>query len=120
MRLTTLLPAALLLALVWATDLTAILGAHPWWSGKVVLIGAALGLALVWLASLRIAALPLTLTFLVATGLAGAAAVLGKRAFVASFGDNALAGQFWFFGWVATMAALAALVTALTQLIRQR
>ncbi|MFO7921470.1 MAG: hypothetical protein R6U99_11810 [Nioella sp.] len=105
-----LLAAAILMALIWATDLTATLGAHPWWSGKVVWIGAPIGLALAWALTMRFGAGLRSALFLLALGLAGSAAYFGKVVFVTSFAGNTLAGQFWFFGWIASMAALAGLL----------
>ena len=137
MRPIALIPAAALMGLIWATQLPVTLGAHPWWSARTVLIGAPIGLILAWLAALSLPTLPRVLIgapiglilawlaalhlptlprvviFASATALAGAAAVFGKRAFVASFGDNAMAGQFWFFGWIGIMAGVAALALTL-------
>lgn len=115
-----LIPALLVLAAIGVADLPATFGAHPWWSGKVVLIGAPVGFALAWLASQRIPTLALVVTFFFATTVAATTAVFGKRVFVASFGDNALAGQAWFFGWIATMAGVAALIASATFLILRR
>ena len=42
--------------------------------------------------------------------LAGSAAYFGKMVFVNSYAENTLAGRFWFFGWIASMAALAGLL----------
>lgn len=109
MRALALFPALALMGLIWATDLPEALGAHPWWSEKSVLIGAPVGLALAWGAGLWIAALPRLVIFTAVTACAAAAAFFGKRAFVASFGDSALAGQFWYFGWIGVMAGVAAL-----------
>lgn len=109
-----LLPAAALMALIWATDLTATLGAHPWWSAKVVWIGAPIGLALAWGLSLRLGAEARLAMFLLALGLAGSAAYFGKMIFVNSYAENTLAGRFWFFGWIASMAALAGLLVTLS------
>jgi len=120
MRPVAFIPALALVGLIWATDLPATLGAHSQWSGKSVLIGAPIGLALTWIAALWIAALPRLAIFTAITALAGAAAFFGKRAFVASFGDSALAGQFWFFGWIGTMAGVAALALTLAALALRR
>ena len=113
MRPIALIPAAALMGLIWATQLPVTLGAHPWWSARTVLIGAPIGLILAWLAALHLPTLPRVVIFASATALAGAAAVFGKRAFVASFGDDTMAGQFWFFGWIGIMAGVAALALTL-------
>jgi len=116
MRPTALIPALVLMALVWAIDLPATLGAHPWWSGKAVWIGTPVGLALAWLISLQLGPGGRLVVLGVALILAGASAYFGKQVFVNSFGDNALAGRFWFFGWIASMGALAALLATLSDL----
>ncbi len=120
MRPAAIIPALALVALIWATDLPATLGAHPQWSGKSALIGAPIGLALAWIAAMWIAAVPRLVIFTGVTAFAAAAAFFGKRAFVASFGDSALAGQFWFFGWIGTMAGVAALALTLAALALRR
>ncbi len=45
-----------------------------------------------------------------------AAATWGKAEFAASFAEDALAGRFWFFGWIGTAAGATALLAALTSL----
>ena len=100
-------PAALAL-LALALNLTQSLGAHPWWAQTVILIGLPLGLILAvllsrWTASWRIAMVVL------GTGAAFAAATLGKARFAASYAEDALAGQIWYFGWIATCALASAL-----------
>ncbi len=112
--------SAIALAITWITDLPAILGAHPWWSAKVVLIGGPIGFVLAWLACRRIPATPRVILFATATALAAAAAFYGKRIFVASYADNTLAGQFWYFGWIGTMAGIAALILTVTAILLRR
>jgi len=86
------------------------LGAHPWWGFKTGLVGAVIGFALfvilAWSRAPGIWALLIGLAILV---LAGLAAFYGKQVFVASIGDDAVAGRFWFIGWfgVNTGACLA-------------
>ena len=86
------------------------LGAHPGWAITVALIGAPLGAlaamflpARIWLAAG--AALTSTAAFI--------AADWGKMRFIASVAEDALAGQVWFIGWIAT-AALAAMTLGLS------
>jgi len=83
------------------------LGAHPWWAMRTGIVGSLIGAAMVvglvfarlkgawlhWLAGFSLVA-------------AIAAAVFGKRAFVASMAEDALAGRFWFFGWFGVFACL--------------
>lgn len=87
------------------------LGAHPFWDTKVALIGAPIGLAMAlvllafkWRWSTRL------FTFLLLLTVAGVAAHQGRLQFVASYAENELAGQFWYFGWIASSASLAGLI----------
>lgn len=120
MRPATLIPALALMGLVWVTDLPATLGAHPWWSAKVVWIGAPIGLALAWLLSLRCGPWARIVLIALALIFSGVSTYYGKQVFVNSFGDNALAGRFWFFGWIASMASLAAMIATVTELVLAR
>lgn len=87
--------------------LTGLLGAHPFWAVKVGYIGALVGLVLAvgfwWL---RVGfGLKLTL----AAGLLLVTAevtALGKARFAASYAEDALAGNMWFFGWIGIVVAV--------------
>ena len=101
------------LAFTWAGG-TLALGAHPWWALKVGYLGTAIG-ALVWL-GLRATGLQGRVRLaLAATALlvATVATGVGKARFAASFGADALAGRFWFIGWIAVMAAAFAVIATL-------
>lgn len=104
-----------IVALAWL-GLTSYLGAHPVaWPVKVALIGAPLG-AVIALAARGVlpSRLPRLIGFALLLGAAFGLAHHGKLTFVASYAEDALAGQFWFFGWIATCAmATALLATAL-------
>ncbi len=108
--------AVALSATLWAINLPVYLGAHPWWSQKVVLIGAPIGLvigAALWGSTLAQRwRLLIAATALV---LAGLSAYFGKAGFVASYAEDALAGRFWFFGWIALAAALAGLTLSVAR-----
>lgn len=106
------------MAAIWSTDLARILGAHPWWSGKVVLVGTPIGLALSGLAARLPGRAWQVGLFALATPAAFAIATAGKARFVASYAENHIAGQLWFIGWIATMAALAGLFLALAAALR--
>ena len=112
-----LIPAALLMALAAQTGVPQWLGAHPWWSTQVIVIGAPAGLLLAALAALAgLAAGPrIALFALIAVG-AFATASWGKAEFAASFAESVLAGRLWFFGWIGTAAGAAALLAALVSL----
>ena len=47
-------------------------------------------------------------------------ATLGKAGFAASYAEDQFAGQMWYFGWIATAAALAGLVHAVTAMVSKR
>lgn len=100
--------------LAYAIGLTQILGAHPWWADKVILIGLFLGLLLsttLW--GLRVSKFVRLLGLTVLAFVAYATAYTGKAQFAASYAEDALAGQMWYFGWIATCTfALAILATA--------
>lgn len=116
-----LLPAllsAILMAALFAFDAPKVLGAHPWWSQKTILIGTPIGLILATLAGLKLRPLPLTVTFAIATALSVAIATYGKTQFAASYAEDQFAGQLWYFGWIATGVALAATLTAAAQCLR--
>lgn len=105
------LMAALVL---YATDLTQTLGAHPWWAVRVIWIGVCLGLlisAMLW--GLRVPYL-IRLSGLIPLTLAAIAITYtGKIRFAASFAEDTLAGQMWYFGWMAICTfALAVMATA--------
>ena len=114
-----LIAPVLVAAVAYGLDLPKMLGAHPWWSGNVIAIGLPVGLAL---------ALALNWTGLAAAWRVGAMglamlgafafASVGKARFAASYAEDALAGQMWFFGWIATCAFAAALIAS--TLLRSR
>jgi hypothetical protein len=43
---------------------------------------------------------------------AGTAAYFGKMQFAASFAEDRLAGQAWYFGWIGVVAAIGALISS--------
>jgi hypothetical protein len=108
--------AACLVCLLAYLGMTQALGAHPWWAFDVALYGAvpgillAVGLAYVTRFALFFAAFDLALS--------GAIVWWGKRMFVVANGDNALAGQMWFFGWIAVCACAVAVIALLVQKIK--
>lgn len=99
-----------LLALFWIASIGGVpemLGAHPWWAVRVGVVGSLIGAATA--VGLGLSGLAGTwLTWASGSGLVAAigAAILGKRAFVASMAEDALAGRFWFFGWYTVCACL--------------
>lgn len=105
---------ALAAALAYALNLPQSLGAHPWWSQNVILIGLPIGLVIAWGLALtplsRIAAVSLTGGAAVVTAVA---AVTAKARFAASYAEDVLAGQMWYFGWIGTCGLVAALLATL-------
>lgn len=103
--------AAIAILALGQAGLYARLGAHPFWADFTApalgLIVGALGYAV----ALWRYRTGLVLAALVLAG-AVAAAHFGKQVFVASFADNALAGDFWFFGWIAVCGASVTLTAA--------
>jgi hypothetical protein len=107
-------------ALASVAGLPEALGAHPWWAARSGVIGSLMGVACV--VCLRLVGLKTAPLFWIAAfglALSAAAAVLGKRAFAASFAESALAGRFWFFGWFGVSACIVA-VSAAVVLYRLR
>lgn len=91
--------------------LTETLGAHPNWAVKVAYIGVGFGVVIYsmfwvwqggWLARL--------LAFIGLTGVTSAVTILGKMRFVGSYGEDALGGQLWYFGWIAVIGFVFALL----------
>jgi hypothetical protein len=97
----------------YVSGLTLALGAHPFWADKVIWIGLGLGLllsAILW--GLRISKTICLIGLTLLTCAAFATAHIGKSRFAASYAEDAMAGQMWYFGWIATCAfALAILAT---------
>lgn len=99
-------------AFAYFTAAPAILGAHPFWASDVVLWGSAGGILVVAAGGSRALRLRL-IGSLVLAGLGLALATWGKAQFAASYGEDALAGRLWHFGWIGVCAfTFAALVLA--------
>ncbi len=100
---------------------TQALGAHPRWANKVGYIGAGFGGA-IWLACILLSFNNRRVLFVasIAFGVAALATWLGKSRFVASFAEDTLAGRFWFYGWIALMAATFTFIAALAATILGR
>lgn len=102
------------LSLASVAGLPEALGAHPWWAARAGIFGSLTGAAcLLALRHLRLKTAPLLWMATTGLALSLAAAVLGKRAFVASFAESVLAGRFWFFGWFGVFASLVLFIVAL-------
>ncbi len=109
---------ALIIVGLATAGVTQALGAHPRWAFDVAVYGAvpgvllALGLSRAGRFGPVIAASDLIL--------AGGVVWWGKRAFVASSGDDAFAGYLWFYGWIAVCAcSVAVLALAADRLFRR-
>jgi len=93
---------------------TKAMGAHPYWAVKVALAGAPIG-GIIGLVITRILPRQIltVLGFAILLAAAYATANYGKTEFAVSYGESVSAGKLWFFGWIGTCAALAALFTSL-------
>ncbi|MCV2871119.1 hypothetical protein OEZ71_02290 [Defluviimonas sp. WL0050] len=100
-------------ACVWM-GLSERLGAHPFWAVKIGWLGGAAGagLALV-LILVRVPPRWRLALGAVGTVAALAAAKIGAARFAASYAEDALAGRFWFIGWICVAAALVVMLQAL-------
>lgn len=100
--------AACVVAVLAKFGVTNTFGAHPFWAFDVALYGAVPGILLaVFLYRVTRFARYFAIFDL---ALSGAVVWFGKRAFVASSGDDALGGQMWFFGWIAVCACCVAVI----------
>ena len=95
---------AIAFALAGASALgaTQALGAHPFWSLQVVLIGLAIGV------SARAATWPvqqyhrrLVGLYLLGALVAAGVTVIGKDRFVSSYAEDYVGGRMWYYGWIA-------------------
>lgn len=104
--------ALIVICIAAAFGLTAALGAHPWWAGKIAVMGAPVGavvmLAVVWAMGYSRVAL---VVFALTTAAGYATAHVGKTRFAASYAEDTFAGQLWFFGWIGTAAAACAFLS---------
>lgn len=90
------------------------LGAHPWWGLSTTVIGAPVGCVLgLALAVMRLGRVPRLIAGVAVSGGTAAVAIWGKTQFAASYGEDALAGSLWYFGWIGIAAGLALVLFAL-------
>jgi hypothetical protein len=116
-----LLGLILLSGLALTFSLPQQLGAHPWWSDKVLWIGVPVGAILALLTwAFSLGRLPRVLGFSVFTVLSYSAAHIGKSRFAASYAEDMFAGQMWYFGWIATCAFCAATLASIFLPRRQK
>lgn len=100
--------AGLVAAATVLLGVTAQGGAHPFWADQVVWIGLAVAAVLLLLANRWPSA---AVGAAVLCAVAGAASArFGKQVFAASYAENGLAGQFWYFGWIALCIGVTALI----------
>lgn len=100
-------------ALAWWAGLPRLMGAHPFWSDQVILVGAGLGLV-VFAVSFRLGRAGQTLAALLLAAGAFGLASYGKSAFAASFAEDAAAGRLWYLGWHATCTFAVAAISAIS------
>ena len=105
----------------YLVDFTTLAGAHPRWADQLFLSGAALGTIVALIAiQFSFAARSVVLSLVVIAAYLSAS--YGKTRFAASFAEDTVAGQMWFFGWHILCIAMIANVISMTyaQLSRAR
>ena len=110
-RVAPYLIAAVVVVIAAHFGLSRSLGAHPFWAVKIAWIGVPIGLILALLTRKKRWPTRVTLFALLLLGSA-AAAHFGRLRFAASFAEDQLAGQAWFYGWIAVAIFSAALIAA--------
>ena len=99
MKLGIAIVSVLLTALVlYLADVPTRAGAHPRWADQVLLSGVIIGTVLA-LISQWIPAQMRLVGFSILAGLSYLVAWSGKERFAASYAEDVLAGQMWYFGW---------------------
>ena len=114
---TAAISACVILVLAWF-GLTSYLGAHPVaWPLQVALFGAPIGALISVVAGLIVPSKLLRgILFVTLLLAAWGLAHYGKTRFAASYAEDQLAGQIWYFGWIATCAmATAGLATTVSR-----
>jgi hypothetical protein len=103
--------ALILMGIATYFDVAKALGAHPFWSQQVMLIGLGIGIIATLITRGRG-----FIFFALLLGIAALISWQGKTRFAASYAEDALAGQLWHYGWIAiAAAATATLITLWTQ-----
>lgn len=105
-----IIAAAILIGLVHL-GVSRYLGAHPFWAVKIGYIGVGFGVVLysvfwVWQGSWLAKLFTFALLLVVVSGVT----YFGKTGFVASFGDDVMAGRLWYFGWIAVVGCAFSLI----------
>lgn len=90
------------------------LGAHPWWAQSSAWIGAVIGIALALaLFGVRLHRVAVLVIGALMVAAGAWAAHAGKVAFADSYAEDALAGRFWYWGWIGALAGVTLLVATL-------
>ena len=85
-------------AIIALLEITTALGAHPHWRTQLFLSGAGLGTLLALIIT-QFGFVPRTIGLSILVIGAYVTADYGKARFAASFAEDAVAGQMWFYGW---------------------
>ncbi|WP_108816496.1 hypothetical protein [Loktanella sp. Alg231-35] len=109
----------LIAALVlYVAGVTTLAGAHPRWADQLFYSGAGLGTVLALIA-IQFAFVPRTIALSVTVIAAYLVADFGKTRFAASFAEDVVAGQMWFFGWhVLCITIIAHVMSSLYEQLR--
>ena len=102
-----------------------LLGGHPYWSASASMIGFAIGFAfalptLIWLVKGRREALIYFAVYVAMAAIAIYVSTVGKREFVGSYAENRLAGQFWYFAFIAFIASSVAAIAVFPRLFSKK
>ena len=114
-----LITAVIAAVALYLTGAPALLGAHPQWATSVISIGAPIGIFgfMALVKTNKTAVMVGSVTLLI---VAYVTATVGKSRFGASYGDDALAGQMWHYGWIAICAMFPLALAAIVQWVLSR
>ena len=102
---------AIIALIASSTGVATQLGAHPWWAGQVVIVGAPIGIVLglvLW--ALRLNRVLRLCTGVIAVAAAFGVAKYGQIGFANSYAEDQLAGKLWYMGWIATSVSVSLLL----------
>jgi len=99
------------------------LGGHPFWSASVTYLGIGIGAVVAIFAHLILTKHPrwtkLLLGGFVSIAIIGiTASTYGKIDFVASYGEDRLAGRIWYYGFIVFIAGIPGSITTTIRLVR--
>ncbi|MDP5085248.1 MAG: hypothetical protein NWQ23_07490 [Yoonia sp.] len=99
--------ALVIAGVAYFADLPTLAGAHPRWADQVLLSGVIIGTVLA-IVTIRLPQKVRAIGFIVLAIISYLVAAYGKSRFAASYAEDTLAGQMWYFGWHAVCTFLVA------------